>query len=199
MKTIRNIRNKCIFLVLLFRYTSMNMKTSKAVGWTCSQSAVTCVRRVLTESAPSRWSVARKSPDLPSNYVLQHCIYFLQPIRILSIYLSIYVAGWVMSSRTWLVRCSYWRRESIPAGTPGQTATGVTASCRSGPSAWWVGWMDFSVDCVDCKLQILITVICLVIHLLLAQGKGLFHTFSRLQLYDYYTLIWLTVLLTKAV
>lgn len=54
-------------------------------------------------------------------------------------YLSFYPAGWVTSSRTWLVRCSCWRRESIPAGTPGPTATGVTASCPSGPSKWWVG------------------------------------------------------------
>lgn len=43
-----------------------------------------------------------------------------------------------MSSRTWVARCSCWRRGNTLAGTPGPTATGVTASCPSGQSAWWV-------------------------------------------------------------
>lgn len=53
------------------------MRTSKGVGWTCLESAVTWVRRALTESAPSGWSVDRKSLRPPPKYVLQHCISFL--------------------------------------------------------------------------------------------------------------------------
>ena len=52
--------------------------------------------------------------------------------------LSDYAAGWDMSSRTCVVRCSCWRGESTPAGTLGPTATGVTPCCRSGRSEWWV-------------------------------------------------------------
>lgn len=63
---ISDARDKCIELILFFRYTSMNLRTSKAVGWICLERAVICVRRVSTESAPLRWSVARKSAHLPS-------------------------------------------------------------------------------------------------------------------------------------
>lgn len=42
------------------------------------------------------------------------------------------------SSRlTSVARCSSWRRASILAGTPGQTATAVIVSCPSDPSAWY--------------------------------------------------------------
>lgn len=52
----------------------MNMRTSKAVGWTCLESAVTCVRRASRELAPSGWSVDRKSQHMPLLLVLQHHI-----------------------------------------------------------------------------------------------------------------------------
>lgn len=90
-----DIRNVFIELVLFFRYTSMNMRTSKAAGWTCLESAVTCVRRVSTELAPSLWSVDRKS-HLPFRYVLQQCISLTQSVRsIISICLSVCLCSWV--------------------------------------------------------------------------------------------------------
>lgn len=54
---------------LLFRSTSMNTRTSKVVGWTCSESAVTFVRRGSKELAPSGLRVDRKSTDSPYKYV----------------------------------------------------------------------------------------------------------------------------------
>lgn len=52
-QTIMKVLNSYFLLVFHFRYTSTNTRTSKAVGWTCSESAVTCVRRVSKESGPS--------------------------------------------------------------------------------------------------------------------------------------------------
>lgn len=46
--------------------------------------------------------------------------------------------GWVMSSRTCVVRCSSWRRENTLAGTLGPTVTAVTISCLSDQFEWWV-------------------------------------------------------------
>lgn len=73
----------------------------------------------------------------PANQICAAAMYveYLE-VKYLPVCLSVCLAGWVMSSRTWPVRCSCWRRESIPVGTPGPTATDVTASCRSGPSGW---------------------------------------------------------------
>lgn len=87
-----DFRNKCIRPVSLFRYTSMNMRTSKAVGWTCLESAVTCVRRVSTELAPSGWSVDRKSPNHP--HTCYSNLYLFPSNRIVK-YLSVCLSSWV--------------------------------------------------------------------------------------------------------
>lgn len=88
----------------------MNMRTSKAAGWTCLESAVTCVRRVSTESAPSLWSVDRKS-NLPFKYVLQQCISLTQSVRSkISICLSMQLGGlWAAEHDRWDVHAGEGR------------------------------------------------------------------------------------------
>lgn len=78
-------------IISFYSCTSMNSRTSKVGRWTCFQSAVTCVRRVLKESAPSRWRAARKSSQPPTN-LLQQSMYFLQTIRNK---VSTYLSSWV--------------------------------------------------------------------------------------------------------
>lgn len=87
-----DIRTDCLELVLLFRYTSMNLRTSKAAGWTCLARAVTCVRRVSRESAPSGWSVGRESLHLPIKHVPQLCM--LNTWK-WNIYLPVCLSSWV--------------------------------------------------------------------------------------------------------
>lgn len=66
------------------------MRTSKVAGWICSQSVVTCVRRVLTKSVPSGLSVARKSPHQPTDNGLQNRVHHFTSIY-LSTHLPIYL------------------------------------------------------------------------------------------------------------
>lgn len=90
------------------------------------------------------------------------------------------------SSRlTSVVRCSSWRRASILAGTPGQTATAVIVSCPSDPSAWYVClgvtrlqcYTSFTFECTASAI--------LVIYLFLKSQDSMEHKICLYELSDF--------------
>lgn len=119
-------------------------RTSRA-GWSRSRMSVwTCVTVAWIECVVSLWSAARKCKT--SRHT--HAALVTPPLILLSPPLLTPCAPPVsggppspalspLSRLTSVGRCSSWRRESILAGIPGATPTAATASCPSGPSAWY--------------------------------------------------------------